>query len=59
MRVYEILRKGLLEDKLIGKQPAFATNHLRKVGAAACVTMTHTIQHNSSADSFAERNKIE
>jgi hypothetical protein len=31
MRVYEVLRNGLLEDKLISGQPAFAKEHLKKV----------------------------
>lgn len=31
MKVYDILRNGLLDDKLIGGQPAFATEHLKKV----------------------------
>jgi len=31
MKVYEVLRDGLLEDKLISGQPAFAKEHLKKV----------------------------
>ena len=42
MRVYEVLRNGLLEDKLIGKQPAFASNHLKKVNNAALAPLWWT-----------------
>lgn len=31
MKVYEVLRDGLLEDKLISGQPAFAKEHLKKM----------------------------
>lgn len=38
MHAYEVLRNGLLEDKLISGQPAFAKEHLKKVHTASLCT---------------------